>query len=240
MEYKKQLVKFKTDKISELSIALFVFPFVLFAALNLLAFKRPLLVTGKVYFDVAIIIGLFVVGLVCHEGLHALGAIIFAGKKKEDISFGANFKKMMLYCHIKTPMKVSSYMALLLIPAIVTGLIPLIISAIFGNILLVTVFALLFSGGAGDFIMFFSLLKKDKNALVLDHESAPAYYLVYPENELPDDFSEVTEEEEKILAEEMNTNKSSRSNNLKIFAVLIFLVVAVAIIFGAALFMKLF
>lgn len=241
MDYKKQLVKFRIDKIAELSVILFVVPFVIAAALNILLVKRPLLLTGKVYFDIMIMIAVYLVGLVCHEGLHALGAMLFAKKTPADISFGANLKQGMLYCHVKTPMKNASYQALLLLPVIVTGIIPLIISVVFGNIFLVVAFSLLTSGGAGDIIMFSSLLKHDKKQLILDHAQAPAYYLVYPENELPETFVEVTETQEEELLEEMKKpNQGSRNNMLKILAVMIFLALAVAGIFVAALFMKLF
>lgn len=241
MNYKKQLVRFKIDKITELSLLLFVVSFIVSTAINLLALKRPLLITNKVYFDIMIVVGIYLLGLPVHEILHALGAIIFAGKKKSEISFGMHLKQMMLYCHINTPMKNSAYRGLLLLPVIVTGIIPLIISTFLGNIFLTLVFSLLVSGGAGDFIMFKSLLKHDKNSLILDHAEAPAYYLIYPENELPADFSEVTEDEESSLKEEMNTpQKSSRSNTLKIFAILIFFVLAVLGVFLAALLMKLF
>ena len=241
MEYKKKVVKFKIDKIAELSVIMFVVPFVIAAALNILVAKRPLLLTGKVYFDIMVMIAVYLVGLVCHEGLHALGAILFAKKTAKDISFGANLKLGILYCHVKTPMKNVSYQGLLLLPVIVTGIIPLVISVIFGNIFLVVAFSLLVSGGAGDIIMFLSLLKHDRNQLILDHAEAPAYYLVYPENELPETFIEVTDTQEDELREEMKKpNQGSRNNMLKILAVMIFLVLAVAGIFVAALFMKLF
>jgi len=241
MNYKKQLVRFKVDKMSFLSVIMFAVSFVISAALNLLVIKRPLLLTGKVYFDIILVPVIFIVGLILHEGLHALGAIIFAKKKPSEINFGMNLKQGMLYCHVKTPMKNLSYRALLLLPVIITGFIPLIISIFFGNIFLIIVFSLLVSGGAGDIIMFKSLLKHDKNDLVLDHAEAPAYYLVYPEDNLPENFCEVTDEEENSLREEMNApQKSSRSNTLRILAVTVFLIMAVAAIFIAALLMKLF
>ncbi len=241
MEYKKELRKFSVDNISTLSLLLFALSFVVSTALNLLVLKRPLLLTDKVYFDIMILVAIYVVGLFVHEGLHALGAILFAGKRREDISFGANFKQMLLYCHVKTPMPNKSYRGLLLLPVIVTGFIPLVISVFFGNIFLTLAFSLLVSGGAGDIIMFRSLLKHDKDTMIIDHPQAPAYYLLYPEGGTPKDFHEVTEEEEKALLEEMKTPpKTSKSNTVRILFILLFLVAAVLVIFLLALFMKLF
>ena len=67
--------------------------------------------------------------------------------------------------------------------------------------------------------------------------------MVFPENETPEDFVEVTEEEEKALQENMNNTKGSsggKSKGLKIFAILVFLAGATLTIFLIALFMKLF
>lgn len=243
MNYKKQLVKFNINAISILSVVLFVVPFGAALLINLLWLKRPLLVTGKVYFDILMIIGIMAIGLVAHEGIHGLSAMLFGKCHRSDLVFGANVKQLILYCHVAKPLTVSQYMAMLLPPVIITGVIPLVISAFFGNIFLIIVFALLVSGGSGDLIMFFSLVKHDKKQLILDHPTAPAYYLVYPEDEVPDDFSEATEEEEKELSDAMQNTKGSsggKSKGLKILAILIFVAGAALTIFLIALFMKLF
>ena len=243
MNYKKQLVKFNINTISILSVILFVVPAAIALLINLLWLKRPLLITDKVYWDILIIIGIMAVGLVAHEGIHALSAMVFGKCAKSDLSFGANFKQLILYCHVKKPLTASQYMAMLLPPVIITGIIPLIISAFCGNVFLIVVFSMLVSGGAGDFIMFFSLTKRDKKQLILDHPTAPAYYLVYPENETPDDFVESTEEQEKELSDEMNNTKGSsggKSKGLKILAILVFLAATTLVVFLIALFMKLF
>lgn len=246
MEYKKQLKKFDLNRIANLSVLLFILPFVAALCINLLLFRRPLLLTGKVYLDIIVIIAIYVAGLVCHEGLHALGAIIFGKCPPKEITFGVIPKQMMLYCHVKKPLSVKSYCALLLLPVIVTGIIPLVISSIFGNIFLVVVFSMLVSGGAGDFIMFKSLLRYDTKQLIIDHPQAPAYYLVYPSDNLPEDFEEVTEEQEEALREELarkpgeNADGTRKNNLLKILGILLFLAFAVLIVFLIALMMKLF
>ena len=68
-------------------------------------------------------------------------------------------------------------------------------------------FAALLSGAGGDAVMFMSVCRLKPAALVLDHPEAPAYYVLYPENELPNDFVEVTEEQERELRERMRGNK---------------------------------
>ena len=91
--------------------------------------------------------------------------------------------------------------------------------------------------------MLFGLIKLDKKQLILDHPTAPAYYIVYPEDQVPEDFREVTAEEEKELQNNMNNTKGSsggKNKGLKIFAILVFLAATTLVIFLIALFMKLF
>ena len=244
MNYKKQLVKFPISKITLLSVLLFLLPCAAGLLINLLWMKRPFLLTPAFYWDLLIVVGIFVAGLFLHEGIHGLCALLFGKVKRSDLSFGAHLKQLMLYCHVKTPLKASSYRLMLLPPVLLTGMIPWILSAFLGNAFLVVVFSLLISGGAGDLYMFFSLLKTDGDQLVLDHPDAPAYYLVYPEDALPEGFSEVTEEEEIALKNMMenkdNGSTGGKNNLLKILAVLLFVSIAVVAIFIVALIMRLF
>ena len=244
MNYKKQLVKFNIGKITALSVLLFLVPCAAGLLINLLWMKRPFLLTPAFYYDLLIVLFVFLIGLVLHEGIHALCALVFGKVDKKDLSFGADFRQLMLYCHVKTPLTVGQYRWMLLPPVILTGIIPWAVSAFLGNAFLVVVFSFLISGGAGDLVMFFSLQKRDKDQLVLDHPDAPAYYLVYPENRLPEGFSEVTEEEEKELADMMNGQENGstggKSNLVKILAVLLFSILTVLGVFLIAFFMKFF
>lgn len=244
MNYKKQLVSFPITKISLLSVVLFAVPCAAGLLVNLLWMKRPFLLTSAFYWDLLIIFAVFLIGLVAHEGIHAIFAMLIGKVKKEDLAFGANPRQLMLYCHVKTPLSVSAYRLMLLPPVLITGLIPLVLSAFLGSSFLVVVFSLLVSGGAGDLMMLFSLRKYDREQLVVDHPEAPAYYLVYPEDALPEDFVEVTEEQEADL-KKMMENKDhgatgGKNNLLKILIVLLFSILTVLGVFLVACFMKFF
>lgn len=235
MEYKKQLHKVDTAKINNLSLYIFLVAFLISMLLNFLVAKKPLLLTSKVYTDIILIIAIFIVGLATHEGLHALSALIFGKCATSDIKFGVNFMQGMLYCHVEKPISARAYKVMLLIPAIVTGLIPLIIVTFLGNIFLIIVFCMLLCGGAADFIMFFSLQKLSNDTLILDHPLAPAFYALYDSDKLPKNFQEVTAEEEENLIKDMNNPVSAldgkKNGMLKTLAILIFLSLAVLIIF---------
>lgn len=245
MDYKKELKIFNLNKIALLSILLFALCFAVGALVNLLAFRRPLLLTDKVYWDIIITLAIMAVGVIAHEGLHALGAMIFGKCKKENISFGFIPRQLMFYCHAEAPMKASAYKTMLLLPVIITGFIPFVLSVCLGNIFLVVAFAMLISGGAGDLIMAASLRKIPASALLLDHPKAPAYYLLYESDALPENFNEVTPEQEEALLKSMQEKPLSdssrgRNNLLKILAIFIFLAFVVTVVFLIALLMKLF
>lgn len=236
MNYKKQLHRFDSSKINNLSLYIFLIAFLISMLLNFLVAKRPLLITSKVYTDIILIIAIFIVGLAMHEGLHAVAALLFGKCGREDIKFGVNLMQGMLYCHIEKPITAKSYKIMLLIPAIVTGLIPLIIVTFLGNIFLIIVFCMLLCGGAADFIMFARLQKLDNSTLIMDHPLAPAFYALYDRASIPSDFVEVTLEEEEKLLKDMNANPlvstdGKKNGMLKTLAILIFLSLAVLIIF---------
>lgn len=237
MDYKKQLYRFDTTKVNNLALYIFLISFLISMLLNFLVAKRPLLITNKVYLDIIMIIAIFIVGLAMHEGIHAVSAMIFGKCSIKDIKFGVNFVQGMLYCHIEKPITAKIYKLMLLLPAIITGLIPLIIVTFLGNIFLVIVFCMLLCGASADIIMFMSLNKLDNSTLIMDHPLAPAFYALYESDKLPDGFVEATTDEEEKLLKDMKTSpmatKDGKKKNgmLKTLSILIFLSLAVLIIF---------
>ena len=86
----------------------------------------------------------------------------------------------------------------------------------------------------------YSLLDK-KDTLVIDHEAAPAYYKLYKEGEEPQDFKELSEEEEKnaiIAMEKLSKTESKASLIVKIFLIAIFLCLLVLMLFFIMKIMK--
>lgn len=239
MNYKKQLKSFKLNTIMITSFSMFLVSFIGFTIINL-ALKNPLLLTGKVYLYVIITVAGLALLLALHEVLHAIFAIIFGKLKLKDIKFGVNLKQGMLYCHMEKPVKVIAYRLAIILPVIITGIIPLIISSIFGNIFLVLLFSFMVSGGAGDVVMFFSLAGLDNDTQILDHPSAPAYYLLYEEGKEPKDFVECTKELEDKLLEDMKKSPLSGKSTVKVLLIAIFLALVLLGIYLTALLMKIF
>ncbi len=199
---KKQLVTINLKKVNTVAILTFIFPMLIGILLQYFLFKDKFLNIS--FWDILIILLGYVVLIVAHEGIHAV-SFILTGASPKNIKFGILPKKMMAYCSNSKPLTVSAYRFSLLTPLIVTGIIPFILSIIFLNLLYVVLFSSIISAAAGDIMMFIKLLRYPCATMVLDHPKAPAFYLLYDELNLPADFKEVTEEEERALLNEINS-----------------------------------
>lgn len=195
---KKQLKSFKLKTFAWVSVVLLLVPPAVTLPINILVFKHSLSPNFFVY-ALVMIVG-YILTIPVHEGLHALAAIVFGKISPKNIKFGMVKEQMMFYCHCDGYMEAYRYRAMLLTPFFLTGLFPLIAVTIWGHPLLIVLFSMSISGCAGDIVMYFETFKYNRNQLIEDHPSVPAYYLVYGDDDiLPEDFHEVTEEEEKAL-----------------------------------------
>lgn len=244
MDQKKKVVPFSIKKADNLAVILFFATFIPFGIINIIDKRTPLLATGSVWWDSLVTLAVYVAGMAMHEGLHALTALAVGKVKPSDVKFGLDLKNGNLYTHFKTPMKARAYAGALIVPCIVTGLAPMALITAWGAPILLGSACLLFAGCAGDILMFVALLKEDKNILVADHPYALAYYVVYPENSFPEDFVELTEEEERAALKDSVVQKSGddkaikRSLLLKCFGILVFIALYVLAMYLISLLMK--
>lgn len=197
---KKQLVAFEIRKINAAALVMFAVPLAISEVLRFTVFKDRL--WNLEWWDIIVIIAGYFVLIAAHEALHAL-AMIVSGAKPSTVRFGFIPKQLMFYCTTATPLTRNRYFFVLLLPVLLTGIIPWIAATVWLNFPYVFLFSALISGAGGDAVMLSSVARLKKSMLILDHPEAPAYYILYPENELPDDFVEVTEEQESDLRERM-------------------------------------
>ncbi|MFW5779839.1 MAG: DUF3267 domain-containing protein [Bacillota bacterium] len=235
MEYKKQIVAFDAAKIINFSLVIFLLSLTVFSVLNIFVFGFNPPISGNYFVDVIIIVGLGFALIILHELIHALGFIIFGKAKPKDIKFGIVPKHGMVYCTCNKPMRARAYLLSLIFPVILTGIIPLILVSIWGNLFWIFLFAILVSGGAGDFAMLNEIKKYPKDQLIMDHPKALAFYLVYKKGNEPQDFEEATFEQEQKLLDQMKTSPFEGENKkknlgLKIMKILLFLALSVIIL----------
>lgn len=244
MEYKKKLIALNIKKADNFAVILFFVSFILFGAINLFDKRTPVLTTGSVWFDSLLALGIFVVGMLAHEGIHALGGMLFGRLRPDQVKFGFDVRGMNLFTHFEAPMPMKGFLFTAILPCVVTALVPIAFLTAFGGLIPLGAACLLFAGCAGDIVTFVSALKQDKNALVSDHPTALAYYLVYPENALPEGFSATTEEEESaLIVKAQNKPYESekarkRSVMSKCFGILVFVALYVLVMYLLSLFMQ--
>jgi hypothetical protein len=111
-------------------------------------------------------IGLFIIivfiGIIIHELIHGFFAAIFNKNGFKSIKFGVIPSKGMAYCINREILKANKYIIGLLMPLIILGIIPSIISVFYGNLYLF-IFGILFIIGASGDILLLIQMCKDKN-----------------------------------------------------------------------------
>ncbi len=119
----------------------------------------------------ALFIAVIFAGIVVHELIHGITWSMFAKKGFRSMKFGVLWKSFTPYCHCTEPLRVGHYITGALMPALVLGIVPLVISLIKGNILVFS-FGIFFTLAAGgDFLIVSMLRKVDAGLLVQDHPS---------------------------------------------------------------------
>lgn len=111
---------------------------------------------------------LLFVGIVIHELIHGLTWAFYSKKKWKAIRFGVIWKYVSPYCTCDECLSYKAYLLGGIMPTIVLGIIPYVISLFTGNFLLFMFAICLIMGGGGD-IYIMLLIRKYKNAIFIDH-----------------------------------------------------------------------
>jgi hypothetical protein len=119
---------------------------------------------------VLVAVGMAVLLLV-HEGLHAVGWVVFGRLSWRDVSFGLDRKTLSPYTHVNAPMPATAYRAGGLLPGVVTGLVPAAIGILLRSGPLTLIGAALLSGAVGDLTVLWVIRRVPGDCLVIDHPS---------------------------------------------------------------------
>jgi hypothetical protein len=124
--------------------------------------------------DVAVGAGIlllaYLISVPIHEGLHVAGMMI-TGTRWSEITFGARILQGVVYVHCGTPMELSAYRTVLLLPVAVTGVAPAIFGIISGNMWVTTYAYLMIVSAIGDLEIFWRLRSWPGDTVVRDHPS---------------------------------------------------------------------
>lgn len=122
----------------------------------------------RFYLDAKFVL-ILLFGVILHEGIHALTWLIVLRRGFKIIKFGFNFHSLSPYTHCKIPMKVWQYRLSGLMPGLIMGIFPVILSFVIQSPILNFVGFLFLWAAGGDFISLFLLRKLKKNSIIKDH-----------------------------------------------------------------------
>jgi hypothetical protein len=111
----------------------------------------------------------FILAIFVHELIHGIIFAIYAPGGFRSVSFGFNASLAAFYCHCEQPLRVKHYRRAGIAPLVILGLIPLLFGFMTGVTWFKTFGLLLTIGGFGDLIIYYKLLKINRNRFVLDH-----------------------------------------------------------------------
>ncbi|GHV09882.1 hypothetical protein FACS189485_22780 [Spirochaetia bacterium] len=139
-------------------------------------------------FDRIKIIGLylliFILLTIMHELIHGISFAMFSQNKFRSIKIGILPAQKLFtpYCHCMEKLKIKHYRIAAVMPLIILGIIPTIISICIGNITLLFWGIILIVVAGGDILIIYKTLKEKEDVWVFDHPSEAGYFIYRPIN----------------------------------------------------------
>lgn len=108
-------------------------------------------------------------GFVVHELIHGFTWMLVTHSSFSHLRFGA--MTGAIYCHIDVPMKKRGYVIGALMPLVILGIVPFVLSFALNSIWLMIFGVILIAGAMGDVMIVWALRHEPKETLVYDHPS---------------------------------------------------------------------
>lgn len=124
---------------------------------------------------------LLILLILLHEVVHAIAWKLASGLPWSSFKFGFSWKGLAPYCHATAPMNLQAYRIGTVMPAILTGLLPLIIAYAINSAPLILIGGVMISAAVGDAFVLWTLRAAPQNAQVLDHPSQVGCLVYLPE-----------------------------------------------------------
>ena len=116
--------------------------------------------------------------LLAHEATHALGWMLFAGVPPRSIRFGFAWRTLSPYAHALVPMPAAGYRIGVMLPLIVTGILPVLAGTVANLGWLTGAGAVLVSGAVGDLFVLWVIRHVSGEARVIDHPKNAGCYVL--------------------------------------------------------------
>ena len=112
---------------------------------------------------------LFVVSIVVHEALHAVGFIAAGRVPRSAVRFGLDRKTLSPFAGCRVPLRAGAYRVSVLLPALVLGVVPTVAGLAAGVAWLTLWGAFMLLAAGGDFAVVWAMRGVPNAARVLDH-----------------------------------------------------------------------
>jgi hypothetical protein len=119
-----------------------------------------------------------VLGVVVHELIHAVSWMIFGNKPFSAVKFGFQWKTITPYAHLKEPVEVGAYRIGGFMPGFILGIVPYLLSLLFGDGNLFWFSVVHTAAAGGDWLILWLLRNVRKGTLVEDHPTNAGCYVI--------------------------------------------------------------
>ncbi|MGZ9235175.1 MAG: DUF3267 domain-containing protein [Anaerolineales bacterium] len=128
--------------------------------------------------DFTLLIVVVLVGILVHELIHGISWMIFGRKPFSGIKFGFQWKTLTPYAHLKEPVEVNAYRIGGFMPSFILGILPYVLSLLFGDGNLFW-FSLIHTAAAGgDWLILWLIRNVKSGMLVEDHPTHAGCYVL--------------------------------------------------------------
>ncbi len=172
----------ENDKIYKIAF-IWVIPFILLLSFSYIFFNggkfheinnyydsiEKLNFISKIYKGFILPFIIFNIGILLHEVIHALLFTLFNDLGISSVKIGFKKKELLPYTYCSGKIKLNNYRITLIAPAIILGLIPLIIAIFLSNSIIWFYSFLFLIAGTGDIVLFIHSLKTSGNQIIVDH-----------------------------------------------------------------------
>ena len=132
--------------------------------------------------NVAVALLILIPGIVAHELIHGIFFALFAENKYKSLKFGIMPASGLFspYCHCRDKLRINHYRIAGIMPLIILGIVPAVISIIIVNLLLLYFGILFTAAAAGDILMLTKTLKEKKDAWIFDSPTNIGFVVYRP------------------------------------------------------------
>lgn len=114
----------------------------------------------------------FVLAILIHEGLHALGFLVVGQAPRTAVKFGFSWKMMAPYAHCHAPLTITAYRFSVALPGLLLGVLPAIASVIAGSLWWTIFGIMMIIAAGGDLAVLLAVRNVPSGTHVLDHPTA--------------------------------------------------------------------